>query len=329
MAKSRNQKLKLLYLKDYLLENTDEEHGVTISEITAYLQSNDILAERKSLYDDIDLLRSVYGMDICTQKIAKRVEYRVASRKFDMHELKLLGDAVQSSKFITEKKSNELIDKLKGECSRHEAEKLSRQILCTGKVKNMNESIYYNVDSLFEAISSDRCVLFRYFNYTFDKQKEFRRDGARYEVSPLTLVYSEDKYYLIGYDLSVGAIRHFRVDRMTGIEIGSRARNAKEFFSGIDVAKYTDMHFSMFGGEIQRVRLCFDKKLANTVYDRFSSDNVVYDKGDGSYEMYVSLAVSEQFFGWLAGLGGGAKIISPQNVRDDYISFLDKVMKNA
>ena len=329
MAKSRNQKLKLLYLKDYLLENTDEEHGVTISEITAFLQNNSICAERKSLYDDIDLLRSLYGMDICTQKIAKRVEYRVMSRKFDLHELKLLGDAVQSSKFITEKKSSELIDKLKGECSRHEAEKLSRQVLCSGKVKNMNESIYYNVDSLFEAISSDRCVTFRYFNYTFDKQKEFRRGGSLYEVSPFTLVYSEDKYYLVGHDFAVGEIRHFRVDRMSGIEASDRPRNSNVLFAGIDIAKYTDMHFSMFGGQIQRVRLEFDKKLANTVYDRFGSDNVVYDTGDGKYEMYAALAVSEQFYGWLAGLGGGARILSPKEVRDGYIAFLENAQRNA
>ena len=329
MAKSKNQKLKLLYLKDYLLENTDAEHGVTISEITAYLQSNSICAERKSLYDDIELLRSLYGMDICTQKIAKRVEYRVLSRKFDLHELKLLCDAVQSSKFITEKKSSELIDKLKSECSRHEAVKLSRQVICSGKVKNMNESIYYNVDSLFEAISSDRCVTFRYFNYTFDKQKEFRRGGSLYEVSPFALVYSEDKYYLVGHDFEADEIRHFRVDRMAGIDISDRPRSPQVLFSGIDIAKYTDMHFSMFGGEIRRVRLEFDKKLANTVYDRFGADNVVYDSGEGKYEMYVALAVSEQFYGWLAGLGGKAKIISPQEIKDGYISFLEDAQNNA
>ena len=329
MAKGKNQKLKLLYLRDYLLRNTDEDHGVTLAEITDYLSECDITAERKSLYDDIELLRSVYGMDIILQKTAKRFEYKVVSREFDLHELKLLGDAVESSRFITEKKSAELINKLKKQCSRYEADKLSRQILCNGKVKNMNESIYHNVDSIFDAIADEVCISFKYFNYTHDKQKQYRRGGDRYDASPFTLVYSEDKYYLIAYDKKAEEIRHFRVDRMDSIEKTKSRRAAKRYFSGIDIARYTDLHFSMFGGELCRVRLRFDLDFANAVFDRFGRDIVTVRHGEDSFETSVQVAVSEQFFGWLAGLGGHAGILAPEDVKNRYKRYLLDLAEKA
>ncbi len=328
MAKKQNQKMKLLLLKDYLELNTDEKNGVSLAEITAYLESNDISAERKSLYNDIELLRDVYGMDIVLEKNDRRFEYKLLSRKFDMHELKLLGDAVESSKFITDKKSAELISKLKGLCSRHEAELLSRQILC-GKVKNMNESIYYTVDAIFDAIAAEKCITFKYFNHTFTKEKEYRRHGTLYEVSPYSLTYSEEKYYLIAYDHATENIRHFRVDRMEGISSSDRARDAKRLFSDIDRTKYTDMHFNMFGGDVVRVRLEFDAKLAGAFYDRFGMENTAIASGEGKYEVSVSIALSEQFFGWLAGLGGGVRIIAPKNVKTKYIEFLEEAIKNS
>ncbi len=326
MAKKQHQKLKLLLLKDYLQKNTDEEHGVTLAEITAYLGEQDISAERKSLYSDIELLRDVYKMDIIRQKNDSRFEYKLMSRDFDLHELKLLCDAVESSKFITDKKSTELITKLKTLCSRHEAEALSRQVLC-GKVKNMNESIYYSVDTVFDAIRNNRCIRFRYFNYTFTKEKEYRRGGEFYEVSPYSLTYSEEKYYLIAYDFKNRDIRHFRVDRMENIEQTQKARNASELFSDIDLTKYTDMHFSMFGGEVVRVRLEFDLRLAGAFFDRFGTDTAAIHTAEDKYEVSVNVAVSEQFFGWLAGLGGGARVVAPKEVRAKYRDFLEKAIE--
>ncbi len=327
MSKTQNQKMKLLLLKDLLQKNTDSEHGVTLAEISSCLASCGISAERKSLYDDIELLCEVYGMDIAKEKHERRFEYKLLSRDFDVHELKLLSDAVGSSKFITEKKSAELISKLKTLCSKYEAEQLSRQVIC-GKLKSMNESIYYTVDAIFDAISSNRCITFKYFNHTFSKEKEYRRGGALYEVSPYALTYSEEKYYLIAYDFEKSDIRHFRVDRMEQITLSERARDAEALFSGISSSKYTDMHFNMFGGDIVRVRIEFEGKLAGAVFDRFGSENAAIHTYEDKYEVSVNIAVSEQFFGWLAGLGGGAKIIAPKDVKAQYRAFLEKAIEN-
>lgn len=328
MAKTQNQKLKLLWLKEFLERNTDEMHGVTLAEITDYLSANGIKAERKSLYDDIELLREYCDMDIVLCKNGGRFEYKLLSRDFDLHELKLLGDAVQSSKFITEKKSGELISKLKTLCSRHEAEALSRQVLC-GKVKGMNESIYYSVDAIFDAIADERCIEFKYFNYNFNGEREYRRGGESYEVSPYALTYSEEKYYLIAHDYKSSQIRHFRVDRMEKITKTERKRNAARLFGGLDRTKYTDMHFSMFGGECVRVRLEFESSLAGAYYDRFGADTAAIKTAPDKYEVSVSVAVSEQFFGWLAGLGGGARIVAPKEVKEEYRAFLEKAIENT
>ncbi len=327
MAKTQNQKMKLIRIKEFLECNTDEDHGVTLSEISAHLDACGIKAERKSLYDDIELLREYCHMDIDLQKSGARFEYRLLSRDFDLHELKLLSDAVESSKFITEKKSNELIAKLKKLHSRHGAQTLSRQVLC-GKVKNMNESIYYSVDAIFDAIASERCIRFKYFNLSFQKEKEYRRNGNFYEVSPYALTYSEEKYYLIAYDLASEEIRHFRVDRMESISPLDKKRNAALLFSGLDSAKYTDIHFGMFGGELIRVRLELDKKLSGAFFDRFGSENTAISTGNGKFEVSVSVAVSEQFFGWLSGLGTGARIVAPKEIKTQYADFLSKILKN-
>ncbi len=328
MAKTQNQKLKLLLIRDFLLKNTDAEHGVTLAEITAHLCACGVSAERKSLYDDIEILRDLYGMDIAREKNDKRFEYKLLSRDFDLHELKLLGDAVESSKFVTEKKSAELIAKLKTLCSTHEAEVLSRQVLC-GKVKNMNESIYYSVDAIFDAISSEHCICFKYFNQSFSGKREYRRGGALYEVSPYALTYSEEKYYLIAFDLSNGEIRHFRVDRMENIRKTERERDAGKHFAAIDRTKYTDMHFNMFGGEVVRVRLEFEDRLAGAFFDRFGTDIAAIRTFDDKYEVSVNIAVSEQFFGWLCGLGGGARIVAPKGIKEEYRAFLQKAIENA
>lgn len=330
MAKSRFQKLKMLYIRDIFEQLTDENRGITVNEIIDHLDSVGIEAERKSVYDDIELLSDVYGMNIEKIKVPRSMEYRLLEREFDLHELKLLCDAVQASRFITEKKTDELISKLKTLCSRHEAEKLSRQVYVSEKIKNMNESIYYNVDAVFEAIAAERAIRFKYFNRTLDDKniRRYRRGGGYYEVSPYALTYSEERYYLIAYDLEEGGIRHFRVDRMEGIEQTERERDAQKYFAGIELGSYTDRHFGMYGGEEVKVGIEFDANLANAVYDRFGSDIVTMSDGDGKYRVFVSVVVSEQFFGWLAGMGKGARLFSPDNVKQDYANHLKKLLAN-
>lgn len=330
MAKSRFQKLKMLYIRDIFEQNTDAEHGITVSDIIDLLDSAGIEAERKSIYDDIELLSDVYGMNIEKIKVPRSMEYRLTERDFELYELKLLCDAVQASRFITEKKSGELIAKLKGLCSRHEAERLSRQVHVSEKIKNMNESIYYNVDAVFEAISAEKSIRFKYFNRTFDSktEKKYRRGGGYYEVSPYALTYSEEKYYLIAYDLESCEMRHFRVDRMEGIEQGEQERDAQKYFGNIDTGSYTDRHFGMYGGKEVKVGIEFEANLANAVYDRFGADPAVINEGDGKYLIHVSVVVSAQFFGWIAGLGRGAKIVSPDTVAADYKEHLRSLLAN-
>ncbi len=213
MAKSPNQKLKLLYLMKILLEQTDENHRITMTEIIENLASYNISAERKSLYNDIESLR-LYGLDIIGIQEGRTYFYYVGSRRFELAELKLLVDSVQSAKFITAKKSSELIKKLEGLASRYEASKLHRQVFVAGRVKTMNESIYYNVDRIQTAIGENSKITFQYFQWNVEKKMELRHDGAVYKVSPWALSWNDGNYYLIAYDGEKGIIKHFRVENV-------------------------------------------------------------------------------------------------------------------
>ena len=217
MPKSSNQKLKLIYLMKILLERTDETHSITMPEIIEALAAYDISAERKSLYNDIENLR-VYGLDVIGTQEDRTYSYHIGNRQFELAELKLLVDSVQSAKFITAKKSNELIKKIEGLASKYEASQLHRQVFVTGRVKTMNESIYYNVDRIHTAIAENSRITFQYFQWNVDKKMELRHDGALYEVSPWSLSWDDENYYLIAYDGNEGIIKHFRVDKMLYIK---------------------------------------------------------------------------------------------------------------
>ena len=225
-AAGENQKLKLLYLYDILKERTDEYHAISMSEIIEALDACGVSAERKSIYTDIQAL-NVYGADIVGEKVGKGYQYRVASRDFEMPELKLLVDSVQSSKFITGRKSKDLIRKLEGLASRYEARELDRQVVVAGRIKTMNESIYYNVDAIHRAIADDVKIRFKYFRWTEKKDQELRRDGADYVVSPWGLVWDDENYYLIGYDDEREEIRHYRVDKMKSIRLTDQKREGR------------------------------------------------------------------------------------------------------
>lgn len=217
MGKSFNQKLKLLYIMQMLKENTDENHAMSANDIISALAKQGISAERKSIYDDIERLK-LFGCDILSRRSEPK-GYYLASRDFEIAELKLLVDAVQSSKFITEKKSNQLIHKIEQLASRHEAQTLQRQVVVSNRIKTMNESIYYNIDKLHSAISSDVKITFKYCSWTLAKKLEPKKDGANYTVSPYILVWDDENYYLIGFDDDSKEIRHYRVDKMLNITI--------------------------------------------------------------------------------------------------------------
>ena len=324
MARSANQKLKCLYLRQFLLENTDEAHPVTVSQMIDYLARHDIAAERKSIYDDIDGLRS-YGLDIEYRK-AQDGGYFIANREFQLPELKLLVDAVQSSKFLSLRKSNELIAKLEKLASRHEAQALRRQVYVTHRIKNMKESIYYNVDALHSAIAAGSRITFRYFDWDMNGKKKYRHEGKRYRISPWALLWDDENYYLVGYDAEHAERRHYRVDKMESITQTGEERLGKELFAGFDPAAYSRKVFGMYGGEPQKVTLRFESSMSNIVFDRFGRELILTPDREGGFTVTVEVVPSPQFFAWLTGLGAPVKILSPQPIVQQFCDYLQSVL---
>lgn len=312
MPKSSDQKLKILYVMRFLLEETDEAHPASMEQIISELASRDIAAERKGIYSDVETLRR-FGLDICMSK-GKPGGYYVLNRDFELAELKLLLDAVQASQFITEKKSLQLIRKLEKLCSVHEAQNLGRQLYVKGRVKNMNESIYYNVDAIHRGIAEDRQIEFRYFSYGANKRKMYRRNGGDYCISPFALTWDNENYYMIGFDAAAGALRHYRVDRMEHIRLAQAPRQGGAVFAQCDMRVYTKRNFSMFGGEELRVTMEFENALAGVVIDRFGKDAPMFPTDDSHFRLSAPVVVSPQFYGWIFGLGAGVRILEPEQV---------------
>ena len=319
MAKSPNQKLKLLYLMRLFLERTDEAHPVTVPELIAALGQYGISAERKSLYDDFEGLRH-FGLDI----VQNGGKYYVGSRDFELPELKLLVDIVQSSKFITEKKTLSLIKKLEGLASVHDARRLQREVYVRNRVKSMNESVYYNVDEISGAIQQDRAIRFRYFEYTPRKERRFRRDGRFYEASPYALLCDDENYYLLAWDDAAKQMKHYRVDKMTAISPKRKARQGKEAFQALDMSAYGKSVFGMFGGAAQQVRIRFAGHLAGAVIDRFGKEVVLAVEDETHFIATLPVVVSPQFFGWVVGFGAEAEVLSPPDVRQELYDYLQK-----
>lgn len=322
MPKSINQKSKLLYVLRYLEEHTDAEHPASVEDIIAHLASCGISAERKSIYSDIEAL-ATFGADIEKCR-SKTVGYYIASRTFELPELKLLVDAVQSSKFITEKKSRALIKKIVSLTSEHEAKQLDRQVNVADRIKTANESIYYTVDDIHRAIAEDKKISFKYFEWSADKEKVLRRNGESYTVSPYTLVWDDENYYLIGRDGKTGENRHFRVDKMLHLDLLDERRDMSS--SPKDgVANYSKKLFGMFGGTEQMVTLSCQNAFAGVIIDRFGTD-VAFKKakGDSSLEVSVKVVLSPVFYSWLTSFEGKIKLVSPESAVADYREFISK-----
>ncbi len=327
MAKGTNQKLKLMYLMKILLEKTDEGHSITMPEIIESLKAYDITAERKSIYADMEALRT-YGMDIIGEQKNKTYYYHVGNRQFELAELKLLVDSVQSSKFITAKKSNELIKKIEGFASKYEAKQLQRQVFVTERIKTMNESIYYNVDKIHAAIGANVKIKFQYFQWNVDKKMELRHAGEFYYISPWALSWDNENYYLVGFDNTADIIKHYRVDKMLAIELGEEKRDGKEHFKKFDIAVYAKKIFGMFDGEEQTVKLEFENRFAGVVIDRFGKNISLIKTDKDHFTVNVDVAVSVQFLAWVIALGEGVRIVGPESVMkkmQDEISRLQRM----
>ena len=313
MARGANQKRKLPVLAKLLLEKSDEEHPVSLQAMLAELERWDISAERKSIYDDMAQLAEL-GLDV-QHRGGKDGGWFVGERDFELAELKLLVDAVQSSRFLTEKKSAALIKKLAGLASVHQAKQLQRQVYVDRRIKTMNESIFYSVDKLHTAVAANKVITFRYFEYNTKKERVFRHDGARYRVTPFGLVWDNENYYLAAWDESRGDLRHFRVDKMSDIVISGTTGTPKGDWNP---EGYSNHHFGMYSGKPCRMRLRCRSNLTGVVIDRFGQDIMLVPDGEEHFTVTVDLVVSPPFWGWLFSLGTEVEVLSPDWAAEEF-----------
>ncbi len=325
MSKNPNQKVKILYILDLLMKTSSESHPVTTKDIVDMLSRNGILAERKSIYNDIDNLR-LFGIDI----ILKRDQppgYYIGKRDFELAELKLLVDAVQSSKFITRRKSQDLIKKIESLTSSDNAAKLQRQVYVSNRIKNMNESIYYNIDALHQAISENSEITFKYNSWTLEKKLEPRKNGVDYRVSPWQLVWDDENYYLIAYDEAADMLKYFRIDKMSKVAAIDEPRKGKHLMEHFDAGDFAKKTFNMFEGTERNVRLRVSNSLVGVMIDRFGTDPIFDNISDKSFEMSVKVCCSRQFFGWLSSFGPDVKILAPADIAEEYRNHLRSVIE--
>ena len=310
MPKSDNQKLKIFYILDYLQRNSHADHPICAAELIGMLErQHNILCERKTIYSDIAALQE-YGVDIVSIP-GKSGGYYIASRNFELPELKLLIDAVQSSRFLTERKSRELIEKLCRECSVHEAKLVRRDVLVSGRVKSMNETIYYNVDAIQEAIGQNRQISFRYFDWNLDGTRKYRE--KEYLASPYGLCQDNENCYLLAFSDRHG-ITSYRVDRMADIVLTADARFPCPELTGKNLVEHANRLFQMYSGEAVDVKLRFHRSLINVVIDRFGRETMLIPDGEEHFVFTVRVAISPIFLSWIIGFGSKAKILHPQSV---------------
>lgn len=323
-----DDKIKILCLRQLLLEETDPEHPLNATQICEKMQSRfGYSYNRKTIYGDISILQDS-GLKVRQSKGAS-FGYYVEKRDFELPELKLLVDAVQSSKFITKDKSEELIRKLEAQTSRENAKQLQRQVFIYNRIKTGNHSIYQNVDAIHAAIRDNRRIGCRYCEWTIRKELVQRRNGEEYVISPWALTWDDENYYLVAFDAEKDMIRHYRVDKMQQIRILPETREGKERFEDFDLAAFARKTFGMYGGEDRKLTLEAENYLAGVIIDRFGTDVIMVPKGEDRFRTIVTVTVSPQFFGWLAGIGRGIRISSPEDVREEYRTYLRDVMESV
>ncbi len=322
MPKSDNQKLKILYILDYLQRSSDESHPVTAAELIRMLErQHAIRCNRKTVYSDIAALLD-YGIDIVSLP-GKNGGYYIASRNFELPELKLLIDAVQSSRYLTQKKSHELIEKLCKQCNEQDAKLMRRNVLVSGRVKSMNETIYYSVDRIQEAISQNRQICFRYFDWDLGGQRRYRE--RPYIASPYGLCQDHENCYLLALSERHG-ITAYRVDRMTELSLRNEPRIPCPELTGKNLNEHANRLFQMYSGDAVDVKLRFHRSLINPVIDRFGKDIMLIPDGEEHFNFTVKVAVSPMFLSWVLGFGNKAKILYPQSVIDRCLTLCRETM---
>lgn len=326
MPRSEKQKLKLYYIIEIFKKQTDEDHPISITEIIRQLAQAGIKAERKSIYRDFEAM-AMLGYEIVPVH-TKQFKYYLANPDFKLAELRLLVDAVQSSRFLTKKKSNDIIRKLEGLVNIYDAERLQSQVYVANRIKTLSESVYLNVDKIHYAIQDNSKISFQYFDWDINKKRVFRRNGSKYTISPWALIWNNENYYLIGYETETQLIKHYRVDRMSSIDIRSARRDGRKVFNNIDISEYSRKFFGMYNGDIVSVTLNCSEEVTNAVIDKFGSDVRFVPQLDGkTFNITVDVAVSPVFLSWIFMFGGKIKILSPESVAGELKEMAEKIAK--
>lgn len=318
-------KLRTLYIMKMLLEKTDEKYTMSAADIDKALRDYGMSADRKTVYNDIETLRE-FGMDVLQTK-GSSSGYYIGSRKFELPELKLLVDAVQASKFISRRKSEELIRKLESLASEHDARQLQRNVFIYNRPKTGNETIYYNVDKIHTAILENRQIQYQYAEWTVKKELIPKKNGAVYTVSPWSLTWDDANYYLIGYDEAADCMKHYRVDKMQRTRVIGQERVGKERFQDFDLVEFSKKTFSMYGGHDEEVTLQCGNELIGVILDRFGTEVMIVPADEGQFRVRVLVAVSPQFFGWVTGIGVRLRIAGPERVQKEYKEYLEGIME--
>lgn len=331
MSRGSNQKFKFTYLMEIMLEKTDDDHALTMPQIMDELERYDVTAERKSIYADFADMTERFGIEIIKEQRGRETYYHVGSREFELAEVKLLVDAIQSSKFITQTKSRELITKLKKFGSEYQGKTLQRQVFIDDRVKTMNESVFYNVDEVYNAINTNKKIRFKYYKWDINKKLVPKKNGDWFVLSPWGLTWMDENYYMIAYDDWDGNVKSYRIDKMMRITITDEERTGKDAFKAYDMAKLSKSTFGMYGGPKKRVTIQFENSMCGVFLDRFGKDDISFRPvNDGWSEFSVEVNVSQHFFGWLFGLGTKVKLVGPEEVVDqlkEYVAEYTKSMK--
>lgn len=322
MAKSQKQKSRILVLARIFREETDENHGLSLAQLEDRLREYGVESERKTMYNDIEALRNA-GIDIIADKQARNTTYFLASREFELPELYLLANAVASSKFISKRKSFKLIRKISSLAGKHEEKRLMRQITVSDRVKSTNESIYYTINDVNEAIAEGKKISFLYFNYDEKKKKVYHNDKQPLVISPRALVWKDENYYVTGYYDKRRKHVDFRADKMEKIHILDEKSYMDPYF---DISDHCNSRFSMYGGERTKVKLRFDNSLAGVVIDRFGLKTHFTPMGN-AFEIEAEVDVSPTFYGWLFQFGNKAQIVGPPSVRNEFRQFAEETLK--
>ncbi len=327
MSRGTNQKFKFTYLMKIMQAKTDDEHGLTMSQIMEELEKYGVTAERKSIYADFSYMGK-FGIEIIKETVGRDTFYHVGSREFELAEIKLLIDAIQSSKFITQTKSRELIKKVKGFVSEYQAKQLQRQVYINDRVKTMNESVYYNVDDIHTAIGQNKKIRFKYYKWDINKKLVPRHNGEWFVASPWALTWDDENYYMVAFDDWDGKIKHYRVDKMMRISVEEEKRNGKEAFKNFDMAAYSKATFGMYQGNKTRVKIEFANYMCGVFIDRFGKDITFHPVDDDRSALMVDVNVSPQFFGWIFSLGRDVKVTGPDEIVEEIKKYAKDFLAN-